>query len=58
MMICMLKLNSTVWQQKLNTEARTCAQNGTEKDSQEGLQMESSQQKETGKAKNDPEKTL
>ncbi len=31
--------------------ARTCAQNGTEKDSQEG-------QKETGKAKNDPEKNL
>ncbi len=35
--------------------ARTCAQNGTEKDSQEGLKMESSRQKETGKAKNDPE---
>ncbi len=35
---------------------RTCAQNGTEKDSQEGLKMESSRQKETGKAKNDPEK--
>ena len=36
--------------------AKTCAQNGTEKDSQEGLKMESSKQKETGKAKNDPEK--
>ena len=33
--------------------ARTCAQNGTEKDSQEGLQIKSSRQKETGKAKND-----
>ena len=31
--------------------ARTCAQNGTEKDSQEGLKMESARQKETGKAK-------
>ncbi len=29
---------------------RTCTQNGTEKDSQEGLKMESSRQKETGKA--------
>ncbi len=38
--------------------ARTCDQNGTEKDSQEGLKMESSRQKETGKAKNDPEKNL
>ena len=38
--------------------ARTCAQNGKEKDSQEGLKMESSRQKETGKAKNDPEKNL
>ncbi len=36
--------------------ARTCAQHGTEKDSQEGLKMESSRQKEAGKAKNDPEK--
>ena len=35
--------------------SRTCAQNGTEKDSQERLKMESSRQKETGKAKNDPE---
>ena len=62
MMSCMLKLNATVWQQKINTEiigvARTCAQNGTEKDSQEGLKMKSSRQKETGKAKNDPEKNL
>ena len=57
-MICMLKLNATVWQQKLNTEARTCAQNGTEKDSQERLKMDSSRQKETGKAKSDPEKNL
>ncbi len=31
---------------------------GAEKDSQEGLKMESSRQKETGKAKNDPEKKL
>ncbi len=38
--------------------ARTCAQNGTENDSQEGLKMESSRQKETGMAKNDPEKTF
>ena len=30
----------------------------TEKDSQEGLKMESSRQKETGKAKNDPEKYI
>ncbi len=36
--------------------ARTCAQNGTEKDSQEGLKIESSRQKKTGKAINDPEK--
>ena len=36
--------------------ARTCAQNGTEKDSQEGLKMESSRQNETRKAENDPEK--
>ena len=57
----MLKLNATVWQQKLNTEdkvARTCTQNETEKDSQEELKMESSRQKETGKAKTDPEKNL
>ncbi len=39
-------------------EARTGDQNGTEKDSQEGLKMESSRQKEKGKAKNDPEKNL
>ncbi len=38
--------------------ARTCAQNGTEKDSQKGLKMESSRQKETGEAKNDPEGDL
>ena len=38
--------------------ARTHAQNGTEKDSQERLKMESSMEKETGKAKNDPEKNL
>ena len=38
--------------------ARTSAQNKTEKDPQEGLKMESSRQKETGKAKNDPEKTF
>ncbi len=38
--------------------ARTCAQNGTEKDSQEGLKMESSRQKETAKAKNYPQKNL
>ena len=31
---------------------------GTEKDSQEGLKMESSKQKETVKAKNQPEKNL
>ncbi len=46
---------------ELNTEeqvARTCAQNGKEKDSQEGLKIESSRQKDTGKAKNDPEKNL
>ncbi len=35
---------------------RTHDQNGTKKDSQEGLEMESSRQKETGKAKIDPEK--
>ncbi len=35
---------------------RTRAQNGTKKDSKEGLKMESSRQKKTGKAKNDPEK--
>ena len=54
-------LNATVWQQKLNIEdkvASTRAQNGTEKDSQEGLKMEFSRQKETGKAKNDPEKNF
>ena len=38
--------------------ARTCAQNRTDKDYREGLKMESSRQKETGKAKNDPEKTF
>ncbi len=38
--------------------ARTCAQNGTEKDPQEKLKMESSRQKETEEAKNDPEKTF
>ncbi len=38
--------------------ARTRAQNGTEKYSQEGPKMESSRQNETGKAKNDPEKTF
>ncbi len=32
--------------------------NITEKDSQEGLKMESSGQKDTGKAENDPEKNL
>ncbi len=36
--------------------AWTRAQNETEKDSQEGIKMESSRQKETGKAKNDPKK--
>ena len=36
--------------------ARTRAQNGTEKDSQEGPKMESSRQKEKGKAKNDLKK--
>ncbi len=39
MMSCMLKLNARVWQQRLNIEdkvARTRAQNGTKKDSQEG----------------------
>ncbi len=36
----------------------TCTQNGREKDSQEELKMESTGQKETGKAKNDPEKNL
>ena len=38
--------------------AITRAQNRTEKDSQEGVNMESSRQKETVKAKNDPEKTF
>ncbi len=38
--------------------ARTRTLNGTEKDSQEGLKMESSRQRETGKAKNEPEKNL
>ena len=38
--------------------ARTCAQNGTEKDSKEGLKMESSRLNETGLSKNDPEKNL
>ncbi len=38
--------------------ARTCAQNGTEKDSQEGLKMESSRQKETGKTKMTLRKTF
>ena len=38
--------------------ARTCAQNGTEKDSQEGLKMESPRQKETGKAKMTLRKTF
>ena len=38
--------------------SRTRAQNGTEKDSQEGLKMEFSRQKETGEAKYDPEKNL
>ncbi len=38
--------------------ARKNIQNGTEKDSQEGLKMESSRQKEKGKAKNDAEKNL
>ena len=32
--------------------ARTPSQNGTEKDSKEGLKMESSRQKETGKVEN------
>ena len=31
---------------------------GSEKDSQEELKVESSRQKKTGKAKNDPEKNL
>ena len=38
--------------------ACTRAQKGTEKDFQEGLKMESSRQKETGKAKIDREKPL
>ena len=38
--------------------ARKRVQNGIEKDSQEGLKMESSRQKETGKAKMTPKKTL
>ena len=38
--------------------ARTHAQNGTEKDSQEGLEMESSRQKKTGKAINYSQKNL
>ncbi len=38
--------------------ARTCDQNGKEKDAQEGPRMESSRQMETMKAKNDPEKNL
>ena len=37
---------------------RTCAQSGTENDSQEGLKMESSRQKETGKAKMTLRKTF
>ena len=36
----------------------TRALNGTEKDFQEGLKMESFRQRETEKAKNDPEKNL
>ncbi len=40
------------------TEVKHRRQNGTEKDSQEGLKMESSRQKETWKAKNDTEKNL
>ncbi len=60
MMSCIQKLNATAWQQKTSKikVARTRAQNGTEKDSQEGLKMESSRQKEKGEAKNDPEKNL
>ncbi len=38
--------------------ARTRAQNGTEKDFQEGIKIESSKQEKTGKAKKEPEKTL
>ncbi len=38
--------------------ASTYAQNGTDKDSQEGLKMESYRQRKTGKAINDPEKNL
>ncbi len=38
--------------------ARTRVQKGTEKESQEGLKMESSRQKETVSAKNDHEKTF
>ena len=38
--------------------ARTCAQNGTEKDFQEGLKMESFRQNETGKAKKNLRKTF
>ena len=46
-MTCILKLNATVWRQKLNTEAliaKTSAQNGTEKDSKKGLKIKSSRQ--------------
>ncbi len=53
MMICMLKLNATVWQQKLNKEdiggQNTCS---------EGLNMEYFRQKETGKAKMTLRKTF
>ncbi len=38
--------------------ARARLQNGTEKDSHEGLRIESSKQRETGEIKNDPEKNL
>ena len=54
-----MKIN--IFNQKLNTEdigGQDMCSDGTEKDSQEGLKMEFSRQKETGKAKNDPEKNL
>ncbi len=54
----MLKLNATVWQQKLNTEDIGGQDMCPKKDSQEGLKLESSRQKETGKAKMTLRKTL
>ncbi len=51
----MLQYGNRCLTQKIQI-AWTCAQNGTENDSQEGLKMEFSRQKESENAKNDPEK--